>query len=146
MSAAGVSDKELEGEMSYALRFSLERAKTFLKNVPPVVFLGCVIWDAHKYGPLGLHSLDTTFFTHARFAPRLLEHVMSSDSNHRAVQRTRDHCHSFFQNARRLRKHTVALTNGGVGDSIKQRKQRIPLVGDPPEKRVKTLDMFMEGM
>ena len=91
MSTAGVSDKELEGEMSYALRFSLERAKPFLKTVPPVVFLGCVIWDARKYGPLGLHSLDTTFFTHARFAPRLLEHVMSSDSNHRAVQRTRDH-------------------------------------------------------
>ena len=42
MSTAGVSDKELEGEMSYALHFSLERAQTFLENVPPVVFLGCV--------------------------------------------------------------------------------------------------------
>lgn len=132
--------------MSYALRFALARCKTFVHNVPPVVIVGCGIRDAAKYGRVGLHSLDTTFFSHARFGPRLLEHVLGADSSHGAVQRTLDHCHSFFQNARNLRKHVAAKTNGGVGDGIKLRKQRVPLVEDSPEEREETMDMFMGAM
>ncbi|CAB1105429.1 unnamed protein product [Ectocarpus sp. CCAP 1310/34] len=144
--SANVSDSELGGDMSYALRFALARCKTFVHNMPPVVVVGCGIRDAAKYGRVGLHSLDTTFFSHARFGPRLLEHVLGADSSHGAVQKTLDHCHSFFQNARNLRKHVGAYTNGGVGDGIKLRKQRVPLVEDTPEAREEAMDMFMGAM
>ncbi|CAN0441271.1 unnamed protein product, partial [Ectocarpus sp. 13 AM-2016] len=85
--------------MPYSLRFALAPCKTFVHNMPPVVTVGYGIRDAAKYGWVGLHSLDTTFFSRARFDPRLLEHVLGTDSGHSAVQRTLNHCHSFFQNA-----------------------------------------------
>ena len=144
--SANVIDSELGRDMSYALRFALARCKMFVHNMPPVVIVGCGIRDAAKYGRVGLHSLDTTFFSHARFGPRLLEHVLGADSSHGAVQRTLDHCHSLFQNARNLRKHVAAKTNGGVEDGIKLRKQRVPLVEDTPEEREETMDMFMGAM
>ena len=144
--SANVINSELGGDMSYALRFALARCKAFVHNMPPVVVVGCGIRDAAKYGRIALHSLDTTFFSHARFGPRLLEHVLGADSCHGAVQRTLDHCHSFFQNARNLRKHIAAKTNGGVGDGIKLRKQRVPLVEDTPEEREEITHMFMGAM
>ncbi|CAM9931493.1 unnamed protein product, partial [Ectocarpus sp. 4 AP-2014] len=132
--------------MSYALRFALARCKAFVHNMPPVVVVGCGITDAAKYWRIALHSLDTTFFSHARFGPRLLEHVPGADRCHGVVQRTLDHCHSFFQNARNLRKHIAAKTNGGVEDGIKLRKQRVPLVEGTPEEREEIIDMFMGAM
>ena len=40
----------------------------------------------------------------------------------------------------------AAKTNGGVGDGIKLRKQRVSLVEDTPEEREETMDMFMGAM
>ncbi|CAB1099668.1 unnamed protein product [Ectocarpus sp. CCAP 1310/34] len=76
--------------------------------MPPVIIVGCGIRDAAKYGRVGLHLLDTTFFSHARFDARLLKHELGADSGHSAVRRTLNHCHSFFQNARNLGTHVAS--------------------------------------
>ncbi|CAM9183157.1 unnamed protein product [Hapterophycus canaliculatus] len=45
-------DSELGGEKSFPLCFALERGKTFVHVLPPVVVVGCGIRDADKYGRL----------------------------------------------------------------------------------------------
>ena len=90
-------------------------------NMPPVVIVRCGIRDAAKYGRVDLHSLDTTFFSHARFGPRLLEHVLGADSSHGAVQRTLDHCHSFIPE-----REESAKTRGSQNQRRRRRRDKTP--------------------
>lgn len=85
--SADVVDSELEGEKSFALRFALDRCKTFRQSLPPAVVVGCWARDADMYGRAGLDSLDTTHFMHARSGSGIHELLLGNDSSSDAVQR-----------------------------------------------------------
>lgn len=133
--SANAIDSELEGDKSLALRFALNRSKPFMHVLPPVVVVGCGTRDFAKYGRVGLDSLDTTHFEHARAGSGVLELLLGTNSSSDAVQRILGTVDMFFQNARNLRQQAAAMTGGGVGDCTKIRKMRVALIEDTPEKR-----------
>ena len=142
-----MKDHELTGEKSYALRFAMDRSTTFLSAMPPVVVGGCGTRDSKKYGFVGLQSLDSSHFNHARVGPGILETLLGTDSSAGAVHRIVSvKVENFFQKVRNNRAHIKAKNSGGVGAGSKERKQRIALVEDDWAQREKKVRMFMKAM
>lgn len=144
--SANVIASELDGELSFMLRFAVDRSKTYIHTLPPVVAIACGIRDFDEFGRVGLDSLDTSHFEHTRAASGILDLLLGTDSSSDAVQRILDSVDGFFQNARNLRETAAAVTGGGIGDCSKIRKSRVALVEDSPEQREKSVDMLMEAL
>lgn len=144
--SVGVGDSELEGEKSCALRFAMDRSKTFIKAMPPVVVGGCRARDVETYGRVALHSLDSSHFNHARAGPGILQELLGTDSSSKAVQRILGTVENFFQKVRNHRAHIEAKTSGGVGAGSKERKQRTALVEDEWARREEKVRMFMKAL
>lgn len=144
--SADALDSETVGEKAWALRFAQDRCNFFLKHLPPVMVLGCGIRDIDEYEMIGLHSMDSQYFIHARAGPGILELLLGTDSSAAAVQRILGTVEAFFAKARRNRDHVNAKTNGGVGPSAKRRKQRVVMVEDKPPTREKKVRVFMKAM
>lgn len=99
-----VTDTDLEGEKSHALRFAVAQCRVVNPNVAPVTVVVCGIWDAEKYGSLLLDTIDTTSFCHSRCCTHIFERVMTNASCAKAVQKTIGTLERMVQNARVLRR------------------------------------------
>lgn len=140
------TDADLQGENSHALRFAVKRCRVLMKNIAPVTVVGCGIRDAEKYGSLQRDSLDSKYFSHARFGKKLVPPLMGNASCGEPAKKAIEASGKLFDVARNGRAKATAEKAGGVGPPAKVRQQRVVLLDLTPEEREKVMDMFMEAI
>ncbi|CAM9773651.1 unnamed protein product [Ectocarpus sp. 13 AM-2016] len=140
------TDADLQGESSHALRLAVKRCRVFNPNIAPVTVVGCGIRDAEKYGSLQRDSLDSKFFSHARFGKKLVPPLMGNASCREPAKQAIKASGKLFDVARNGRAKATAEKGGGVGTAAKVRQQRVVLLDLTPEEREKVMDMFMAAI
>lgn len=105
----------------------------------------CGTRDPFEYGTLQLHSLDTNHVSHTRCYDKLLPKAIGVNSPSWApVVAVLASTEGLFKDSRAGRTERVALNSGAVGESTKERNDRVLLtVDDGPDRDERRYTLLM---